>query len=136
CAFSEQPKSNLSPILSDPHRGIFHENDPSKIELVFKYVLDNFRTGVNSRQAASLACLNEAAFCRYFKRRTKKTFSQFVNEVRVTHATGLLLEDNFNITEICFKCGYNNLSYFNRQFKDIMKTTPLGYRKAFNPPAP
>ncbi|RYD88858.1 MAG: AraC family transcriptional regulator [Sphingobacteriales bacterium] len=133
-AWSTQPKTSMTPILSDPHKGIFHENDPTKTELVFKYVLDNFKGDVNSREAASLACLNDAAFCRYFKRRTKKTFSQFVNEVRVTHATGLLLEDTFNITEICFACGYNNISYFNRQFKAIMKKTPLEYRKAFLAP--
>ncbi|MEO6150804.1 MAG: AraC family transcriptional regulator [Mucilaginibacter sp.] len=133
-AWCAQPKSSMSPILSGPQKAVFHESDTSKTELVFKYVLDNFKGDVNSKEAASLACLNDAAFCRYFKRRTKKTFSQFVNEVRVTHASGLLLEDNLNITEICFECGYNNISYFNRQFKDIMKKTPLEYRKAFLAP--
>ncbi|RCH56228.1 hypothetical protein DJ568_05705 [Mucilaginibacter hurinus] len=134
-AWSLQPKNNMISILSDTNKAIFHESDTSKTELVFKYVLDNFKGNVNSKEAASLACLNDAAFCRYFKRRTRKTFSQFVNEVRVTHATGLLLEDKLNITEVCYACGYNNLSYFNRQFKAIMKVTPLEYRKAFNHPA-
>lgn len=130
--WSAQPKENLVPVLSSPQKNIFKENDQSKIELVFKYVLDNFKSDLNSRDAASLACLNDAAFCRYFKRRTQKTFSQFVNEVRVAHATGLLLEDNFNINQVCFESGYNNISYFNRQFKAIMKKTPLEYRKEYN----
>ena len=129
--FAAQPENNISYILSGPHKAIFNENDPSKIEAVFKYVLENFKSDVNSKKAASLACLNNAAFCRYFKRRTKKTFSQFVNDVRITHATGLLLEDDFNITEVGFECGYNNISYFNRQFKALMKKTPLEYRKVF-----
>jgi AraC-like DNA-binding protein/quercetin dioxygenase-like cupin family protein len=126
-----QPKDNRQPILNAPQKSVFKETDPSKIELVFKYVLDNFKGDVNSRDAASLACLNDAAFCRYFKRRTRKTFSQFVNEVRVTHATGLLLEDDFNVNQVCFESGFNNISYFNRQFKTIMKKTPLEYRKEF-----
>jgi AraC-like DNA-binding protein len=131
-AWAALPKHQLQHLLTDTHKNLYQDNDTSKIELVFKYVFDNFKGDVNSREAASLACLNDAAFCRYFKRRTKKTFSQFVNEVRVTHATSLLLEDNFNINEVCFECGYNNVSYFNRQFKDIMKKTPLEYRKVFN----
>lgn len=105
----------------------------SKLDSVYRYVLENFRGDVNSRHAASLACLNEAAFCRYFKRQTTKTFSQFVNHVRIIHATSLLRERNSSIMEICFECGFNNLSYFNRQFRTLMKTSPMEFRKAIKP---
>lgn len=108
-------------------------NDANKLEAVFKYVIENFREAVSSKEAASLACLNEAAFCRYFKRRTDKTFSQFVNHVRITHSTRLLLENDMSIANVCFECGFSNISYFNRQFKMIMGKTPYEYRNTYAP---
>lgn len=116
-------------LLNDaPGKVYYHQNDSSKIELVFKYVIENFKSEVNSKSAAALIFLNEAAFCRYFKRRTRKTFSQFVNEVRVTHATKLLLDKDASIAEVCYACGYNNVSYFNRQFRLLQEVTPKEYR--------
>jgi AraC-like DNA-binding protein len=103
--------------------------DFSKLDAVYRYVLENFKEDVNTKEAAALACLNEAAFCRYFKRQTKKTFSQFVNHVRITHATYLLLEKESTIVDVCYESGFNNLSYFNRQFKIFTNKSPLNYRK-------
>jgi len=109
------------------------DNNTNKLEAVFKYVIENFKEEVSSKDAASLACLSEAAFCRYFKRRTEKTFSQFVNHVRITHSTRLLLEQDMSIANVCFECGFGNISYFNRQFKKIMGQTPFEYRNAHAP---
>jgi AraC-like DNA-binding protein/quercetin dioxygenase-like cupin family protein len=109
------------------------DNYTNKLEAVFKYVIENFKEEVSSKEAASLACLSEAAFCRYFKRRTEKTFSQFVNHVRITHSTRLLLEKDMNIANVCFECGFGNISYFNRQFKKIMGQTPFEYRNTHAP---
>ncbi|HMH32420.1 MAG TPA: AraC family transcriptional regulator, partial [Puia sp.] len=67
------------------------------------------------------------AFCKYFKMRTKKTFSFFLNEVKVSYACRLLAEGNLNVLQICYESGYNNLSNFNRQFKRITKMTPTAY---------
>jgi AraC-like DNA-binding protein len=103
-----------------------------KLEEVYKYVFENFKNGINVQQAASLAFMNESAFCRYFKRRTNKTLSQFVNHVRVTHAIHLLVEEDMSISKVCFECGFDNLSYFNRQFKSITGKTPFAYRKKFS----
>jgi AraC-like DNA-binding protein len=104
----------------------------SKLDAVYRYVLENFKEDVSSKTAAGLAFLNEAAFCRYFKRQTKKTFSQFVNQVRITHAISLLMDKNKSIADVCYECGFNNLSYFNRQFKDITSKSPLEYRKQYD----
>ena len=104
------------------------QEDADRLEKVIRYIVDHYKEEPDSKVAASIACMNEAAFCRYFKRRTEKTFSQFVNYVRVTHATELLIKENWNIASICFECGYKNISYFNRQFKHIMGVTPLEYR--------
>lgn len=94
--------------------------------------MENFKEQVTSQKAASLAFMNESAFCRYFKRRTNKTLSQFVNHVRVTHAIHLLTEGDMSISKVSFECGFDNLSYFNRQFKTITGKTPYTYRKEFS----
>jgi AraC-like DNA-binding protein len=124
-------KKELQTIDTDTSKTNIATEEYDKLDAVFKYVLENFKDGVSSRKAASLACLNEAAFCRYFKKRTEKTFSQFVNYVRVTHATQLLTKKNWTISSICFECGYSNISYFNREFKNLMGMTPLTYKKSF-----
>ncbi len=109
------------------------DSNTNKLEAVFKYVIENFKEEVSSKDAASLACLSEAAFCRYFKRRTEKTFSQFVNHVRITHSTSLLLEQDMSIANVSIESGFGNISYFNRQYKKIMGQTPYEYRSAHAP---
>lgn len=122
----------ISLISSDLYKVPLKNNsNEDRLEAVYKYVLENFKYEVSTKHAASLAFMNEAAFCRYFKRRTNKTLSQFVNNVRITHATLLLAEKGLSISNICFECGFDNLSYFNRQFKNITGKTPLAYRKEF-----
>jgi AraC-like DNA-binding protein len=104
----------------------------NKLDEVYRYVLENFKEHITSQKAASLAFMNESAFCRYFKRRTNKTLSQFVNHVRVTHAIQLLTEEDMSISKVAFECGFANLSYFNRQFKAVIGKTPYTYRKEFS----
>lgn len=103
-----------------------------KLDDVYRYVLENFKEPITNQKAASLAFMNESAFCRYFKRRTNKTLSQFVSHVRVAHAMHLLAEDDMSISKVCFECGFTNLSYFNRQFKAVTGKTPFIYRKEFS----
>lgn len=121
-------KEQLHVIGSMTPRIKTNKEDTDRLEKVIRYIVDHYKEEPDSKEAASIACMNEAAFCRYFKRRTEKTFSQFVNYVRVTHATDLLVKEKWNIASICFECGYKNVSYFNRQFKQIMGVTPLEYR--------
>jgi AraC-like DNA-binding protein len=106
------------------------KKDHDRLEYVFKYIFEEFKDKIECKKAASIACLNIAAFCRYFKRRTGKTFTQFVNDVRITHSMQLLEETNISITKIAFESGYNNLSYFNREFRNVTGTSPLKYRKS------
>ncbi len=121
-------KEQLLTIGSMTPQVKINQEDSDRLEKVIRYIVDHYKEEPDSKEAASIACMNEAAFCRYFKRRTEKTFSQFVNYVRVTHATDLLIKENWNIASICFECGYKNISYFNRQFKQIIGVTPLEYR--------
>jgi len=68
------------------------------------------------------------SFCRYFKSRTTKVFSAFVNEVRIGNACRMLIEKKYTVSQVCFKSGFNYLSNFNRQFKKIKGLTPSKFQ--------
>jgi AraC-like DNA-binding protein len=80
---------------------------------------------------AKVAHISPHAFCRYFKSKTKKTFSRFLLEVRTGHAAKLLAETHKSIAEVCYDSGFNNFSNFNRHFKAIIGRTPLAHRKYY-----
>jgi len=75
--------------------------------------------------------MNENAFSRFFSLRTRKTFSGFVQELRLQKAAKLLVENDMTITEVCYECGYNNVSNFNRQFLNHYQMNPMRYKKMF-----
>jgi AraC-like DNA-binding protein len=104
----------------------------SRIDKVFGYVSENFKSTIDLAVTADLVHMTPSAFCHYFKKYTKKTFTQYVNEVRVGYSCKLLMETGFNVSEVCYQSGYNSLSRFNKCFKKITKRTPLNYRKQFN----
>jgi AraC-like DNA-binding protein len=73
--------------------------------------------------------MSPSGFCRYFKSRTKKNFSHFVNEIRIGHACKQLMKNNFSIGYVCSESGYNNMANFNKQFKKIVKQTPYQFKQ-------
>jgi len=78
---------------------------------------------------ASTVNMTTPAFCRYFKKMTTKTFTRFVNEFRIAHASRLLADDHYTIAAVSFECGFNNLSNFNKQFREVTGVSPSEYRK-------
>lgn len=106
-------------------------SDTDRMKRVFGYVMDNFKEEIKLEKVAQLAHMSDSAFSRYFKKRTRRTFSQFILEIRIDHACKLLQETNLSVAEISFESGFNNLSNFNRQFKTIKNTTPLAYRAKY-----
>jgi len=106
--------------------------DNERINHIFNYVKDHFKEQITLEQIADLACMKVPSFCRYFKKITNKTFTQFVNEYRITHSLKLLAEQPLSITEVCFESGFNNFSYFNKTFKEFTGKSPSQYRKEFN----
>jgi len=104
-------------------------SDSKVINDVYRYVAENFQKETTFTTAASIANMQKAAFCRYFKRKTKKKFTEFVNETRIMHARKLLAESDKTIIEIAFECGYENTSYFNRQFKMHCGITPTEFKE-------
>jgi AraC-like DNA-binding protein len=105
--------------------------DTERINMVMNFVMKHFSEDIKMKKVAALANLTEASFCRYFKSKTHKTFSQFLNEIRILNACKLLANNNLTITEICYNIGYNNISHFNRQFKSITGMTAKNYAKRY-----
>lgn len=113
-----------------PSVGI-NTTDPHRINKIYEYVMNNFTEPITINEAAELIHMCPSTFCRYFKKRTRNTFTFFINEIRVGHACKLLIEGDLSITEICYKSGFNNISYFNRQFKSRKQLTPQAFRQEY-----
>jgi AraC-like DNA-binding protein len=112
----------------------YKSNDIEKIDAVYDYVLDNYMNDLSVKDIADRCNMNNAAFCRYFKRKTGKTFIDFMNDIRLGNASKLLLKGDLTISEIAFSSGFNNPSYFNRLFKRMNGLTPKHYQlKYINP---
>lgn len=126
-AFTNEYQYLASPNIQNP----IDDRDTKRLNDVHKYIIDNIHQEISLDKAASIANLSKPAFCRYFKRRANKTFIQFLNEIRIGQACRLLVNENFSVAEICFSCGFVNISYFIKQFKKVTGYTPLGYRKKF-----
>ena len=118
----------LSPVIAESKSA---KEASNTMEKVYKYILENFTEDVNLTKAADIANLSVTAFCQYFKKRTRKSFVSYVNEIRINHASRLLIEDDMNASQACYASGFNNISNFNRQFKAIRKYSPLEYKKLF-----
>lgn len=103
--------------------------DTERMSRIYHFLLDNFKRDITLSEIASVANLTEEAFCRYFKKHTRKTHSEFMNELRISYACRLLQQKKLSILDVCFESGYKNISYFNRQFKLQMETSPLKYQK-------
>lgn len=103
--------------------------DNHKISTIFNYVKDHFHEPIALEEAASLVSMTVPSFCRFFKKVTHKTFTRFVSEYRLVHASKLLAEEPISITEICFQSGFNNFSYFNKSFHQFTGKTASEYRK-------
>ncbi len=107
------------------------QEDANKMTKVYDFIMARFRDPITLNEVAHIANLTPQSFCRFFKSRTRKTFSQFLNQVRVGYACKLMSEEHLNISDICFQSGFNNLSNFNRQFRKIVNRSPLCYRKEY-----
>ncbi|AXE19043.1 AraC family transcriptional regulator [Runella rosea] len=106
-------------------------SETERMQRVYEYVMKHFKEEIRLNEVAALANMTEAAFCRYFKSRTNKTFSDFVSEIRIGHACKLLVQEKYSVTQICYESGFNTVSNFNRQFKNQTGKSPLQYQKVY-----
>lgn len=105
--------------------------DLERINKVYAYVIEHYTKDIHLKTAANLIKMTETAFCRYFKKKMKKTFLDLVTEFRIKHACNLLNSTDKQAAEVCFESGFGNISHFNKQFKVVTEYSPLNYRKMF-----
>lgn len=115
--------------LSTQEVKVLNTRDQERIDKVFQYTMDNFKEPIELSSIAHIAGMTVPAFCNYFKKRTKKTYVNFVNEVRIGNACKLLQAENKSMTDICYESGFNSVANFNRQFLRIKGVTPSSYKK-------
>ena len=101
-----------------------------RINVVLDYIVQHYQEDLDLDKIAGLVNMNKNAFCRFFKRGTRKSLFQVINEVRIGKAAQLLTETEMNVLQICFACGFNNISNFNKAFKKSLNVSPLVYRKS------
>ncbi|WP_354623637.1 AraC family transcriptional regulator [Psychromonas sp. MME2] len=104
---------------------------PKRIETILEYIAENYQQRITAEDMSVLTNLTAVSFSKYFKKTFNKPFTRFLNEYRISQACVLLIEDDNCIEEIAHRCGYNNMAFFHRQFKEVMLKTPLGYRHEF-----
>ena len=107
------------------------EGESDRINAIYEYSLKNFKRKIQLEEIADMANISPNSFCRYFKLRTRKTYSQFLIEIRVGHACKLLIENNLSIKQLCYESGFNNFTSFHKYFKMITGKSPLVYQKEF-----
>jgi AraC-like DNA-binding protein len=105
--------------------------ESDRINAIYEYSLKNFRRKIQLEEIAEVANISPNSFCRYFKSKTRKTYSQFLIELRVGHACKLLIENNQCIKRLCYESGFNNFTSFHKYFKIITGKSPLIYQKEF-----
>lgn len=114
---------------SDFHQS--NESDTIRLNKVCSYTLANYKQEISLEKIAAIGNLSVTSFCRYFKLMTKKTYFDFLTEIRISHACRFLIEDKLPTEVLCFECGYNNISNFYRHFKRVTGMTPLEYKRRY-----
>lgn len=107
-------------------------DDYDKMKLVYEYVQKNFTEKITLEDVSSVASMTSISFNRFIKKRTGKTFVNYINDIRIGYAARWLVEKDMSISEIAFKSGFNNIANFNRSFKAIKNRTPSQYREDFS----
>lgn len=102
-----------------------------RIKIIYDYIQKNYNKKIKVEEMADLIDLSVVSFSRLIKQRTGKSFVEFLNELRLGHATRLLLETHKSVTDICYECGFNNISNFNRIFKKSQGCTPSEFRGSY-----
>jgi len=121
-------KKEMHPLSKSIIQRNIKSYDGNRLNKVIEFTFKEYHRTITLKEVASQANLTPEAFCKYFKTRTSKTYISFLNEIRINQACRLLTED-ISVSEICYNCGFSNLSNFNRIFKKLKKISPLEYRK-------
>lgn len=126
----DQSAKILNPVYSiKENQNLSHDTD--RLKRIMDYLHANYYKRITLSELADLISMSEPSLVRFFKKWTGKTFVDNLNEIRVENAICRLVDTTDSISEICYKCGFNNLSNFNRIFKKMQQMTPSVYREKF-----
>lgn len=103
-----------------------------KIRVIYEYIQENYQNKISLDEISKLVNMSPVSFNRFIKKRTGKTFIEYVNDTRIGYAARWLIEKDLSIAEVAFKCGFNNIANFNRVFKKSKNCTPSEYREEFS----
>ena len=115
-------------LSSDGYSQYINENENDRLNKVHAYIMNNFKSPIRLTDAADIANMSPTAFSRYFKQRMQKPFSQFVIELKIGYACKLLMQHQFSILQICYECGFQNVSNFNKLFKNFTELSPKQFQ--------
>ncbi|WP_343319008.1 AraC family transcriptional regulator [Sphingobacterium multivorum] len=117
-------------VLNDASQEIVYSDfETKKMDTVLQYILNNFNRQLSLVEMAAITAMAPNSFCRYFKLKTGRRFSDFIKELRINHAAKLLVQGNYSISESGYLSGYNNISNFNKHFKEIKGMSPRLFKK-------
>ncbi|WP_035672395.1 AraC family transcriptional regulator [Flavobacterium sp. 83] len=115
-------------LYEAPFDDFYNNKEQTRLKVVYTFIENNFQRNITIEEMGELTHLSKAAFCRYFKKMTRLTFTEFLNQYRIEQAKRLLKSDK-NVTETCYECGFESLSYFNRIFKKVVGENPIQFKK-------
>ncbi|PTY02269.1 AraC family transcriptional regulator [Verrucomicrobia bacterium LW23] len=124
------PPEEAAPLASPSFSPALALYQGERINRVCELIARRYREDITQAEAARAAGMGVTSFSRFFRRATNRTFREFLNEVRIGHAAQALLESDRTVAEICYDCGYGNLSNFNRQFLRLRSVPPREFRRA------
>lgn len=123
-------KKQIKLIAPNTFHNVVSKKSEVRINKVCLFIQNNFQNKIYLKEVADLIYLTESNFCKFFKKATGKTYSDYVNEIRINEASRLLIQSDKTISQISFECGFETLSYFNRVFLNKKGITPSVYRKS------
>jgi AraC-like DNA-binding protein len=118
-------------LASEGYSNSMKETESDRMNRVHTYVMKNFREKISLDDVAAIANMSPTSFSRYFKVHANKTFSDFLTEIRIGYSCKLLTNQKMSVSQVCYDSGFNTLSNFNRQFKEVTHYSPLEYRKKY-----
>lgn len=130
-ALASAPEKDRKPLVSQIYSPSLNEQNVELIDRVKNWILHNLDQAITLGEVAQVARMTPKSFSRFFKKNTGKAFIQYVNELRVGLACRKLMQTDASVSEICYASGFNNLSNFNRQFKERKGMSPKEFRKQY-----
>jgi AraC-like DNA-binding protein len=118
-------------LSNDTFETASDQKEINRIQTIYNYIHQNYSENIKLEDAMNLVNLSKSAFCKFIKKRTNKTFSQIVNQIRIQKAIELLIDTNKPIMEICYDVGYTDPSYFFKLFQKEMQVSPKQFRLTY-----